>query len=47
MTAGGYSVWVRGQATKGSETRTFDWGFTTKLTFLHCDLGGSTSTATP
>jgi hypothetical protein len=40
MTAGGYSVWVRGQATKGSETRTFDWGFTTKLTFLHCDLGG-------
>jgi hypothetical protein len=40
MTAGGYSVWVRGQATKGAETRTFDWGFTTKLTFLHCDLGG-------
>lgn len=40
MAAGGYSLWVRGAATKGAESRTFDWGFTTKLTFLHCDLGG-------
>jgi hypothetical protein len=38
MKAGGYSVWVKGSATKGGVTKTFDWGFTLKLTYAHCDL---------
>lgn len=41
MKASGYSVWVRGSATKTEVTKTFDWGFTLKLTYAHCDLGGS------
>lgn len=38
MGAAGYSIWVRGSATKGAETKTFDWGFTLKLTHAHCDV---------
>jgi hypothetical protein len=38
MKSGGYSVWVKGSATKGGVTKTFDWGFTLDLTYAHCDL---------
>jgi hypothetical protein len=38
MKAAGYSIWVKGSATKGAVTKTFDWGFTMKLTYAHCDL---------
>lgn len=41
MKSGGYSLWVKGSATKGGVTKTFDWPFTMKLTYSHCDLGGS------
>jgi hypothetical protein len=41
MKAAGYSLWVRGSATKAGTTKTFDWGFTMKLTYAHCDLGAS------
>lgn len=41
MQAMGYSLWVRGSATNGTVTKTFDWPFTLKLTYAHCDLGGS------
>ena len=41
MKAGGYAMWVRGSATKAGVTKTFDWGFTMKLAYAHCDLGGS------
>jgi hypothetical protein len=34
--AAGYSLWLVGTATKGAETRTFDWGFTMKLEYSHC-----------
>lgn len=41
MTAAGYSIWIRGSATKDAETKTFDWGFPLELTYAHCDLQGS------
>ncbi|MDX2087406.1 MAG: hypothetical protein SFX73_06140 [Kofleriaceae bacterium] len=41
MKNAGYSIWVKGSATKGGVTKTFDWGFAFKYTFAHCDLGGA------
>lgn len=38
MRAAGYSVWVKGSATKDAVTKTFDWGFRLKLTYAHCGL---------
>jgi hypothetical protein len=38
MKAAGYSIWVQGSATKGGVTKTFDWGFTLKLTHAHCEV---------
>jgi hypothetical protein len=35
----GYSIWVRGTATKGTDTKTFDWGFRMRLTYAHCEAG--------
>lgn len=37
MKQAGYSIWVRGAATRGSVTKTFDWGFKLKLTHAHCE----------
>ena len=33
----GYSVYVEGVATKGGETKTFTWGFTTSTTYTNCE----------
>jgi hypothetical protein len=41
MKTAGYSIWVKGSASKGGVTKTFDWGFAFAYTFAHCDLGGS------
>jgi hypothetical protein len=38
MKAMAYGMWIKGSATKGAVTKTFEWGFTTKLTYSHCDL---------
>ncbi len=38
MKAAGYSIWLAGSATDGTATKTFDWGFTLKLTHAHCDV---------
>lgn len=39
MKANGYSIWVKGTATKDSQTKTFDWGFKMRLTYAHCEAG--------
>ncbi len=36
LVAGGYSIYVEGKATKGAETKSFKWGFTTKTLFERC-----------
>ncbi|MCA9545801.1 MAG: hypothetical protein KC613_15460 [Myxococcales bacterium] len=36
MNAGGYALWVAGEATKGAETKTFAWGFDTDTTYGPC-----------
>lgn len=41
MAAEGYSVWVRGTATKDSVVKTIDWGFSMKLAYAGCALGGT------
>ena len=33
----GYSVYVEGVATKGGDTKTFAWGFTTDTTYTNCE----------
>jgi hypothetical protein len=38
MKAAGYSIWVKGSATRGGVTKTFDWGFTLELTHAHCEV---------
>lgn len=38
MVLAGYSIWIRGSATKGAVTKSFDWGFTLKLTHAHCEV---------
>ena len=38
MKAAGASIWVRGTATKGADTRTFDWAFPFTLTYAHCEM---------
>lgn len=38
MKAAGYSIWIKGSATKGGVTKTLDWGFKLKLSYGHCDL---------
>ena len=38
MKAAGYSIWVKGSATKGAVTKTFDWGFALKLTHARCEV---------
>lgn len=37
MKAAGYSIWIKGSAAKAGVTKTFDWGFTLKLTHSHCE----------
>ena len=36
MADAGFSVWVEGTATRGSETVTFDWGFATNTKYFDC-----------
>jgi hypothetical protein len=36
MVAGGYSLYVEGKATKGTEIKTFKWGFSTKTVLDRC-----------
>jgi hypothetical protein len=38
MKAAGYSIRVVGSATKPGATKSFDWGFTLKLTHAHCEV---------
>lgn len=38
MRAAGYSIRVVGSATKAGVTKTFDWGFTLKVTHAHCEV---------
>src|ERR1041384_5617168 len=42
MQDGGYSVYIAGAATKGTETKSFGWGFTNSTRYAHCvsDLDG-------
>jgi hypothetical protein len=39
MKAGGYSMWVRGSATDGAQTKTFDWPLSLSLTYADCEMG--------
>jgi len=39
MKAGGFSIWVRGSATDGVTTKTFDWGLPLSLTYGDCEMG--------
>ncbi len=47
--AAGFAVQVKGTATKGGETKTFDWGFPVGTLYNHChaeiDVDGGVSTA--
>jgi len=36
VVGGGYSIYVEGKATKGAETKTFKWGFSTKTLLDKC-----------
>lgn len=36
MNDNGYAIYVEGQATRGDESRTFAWGFTTATTYRRC-----------
>ena len=38
MKAAGYSIWLKGRATNGAATKTFDWGFRLKLTHARCEI---------
>lgn len=38
MKAAGYSIWLTGTATDGTATKTFDWGYTLKLTHARCEV---------
>jgi hypothetical protein len=38
MKTAGYSIWVKGSATNGAATKTFDWGFTLKLAHARCEV---------
>ncbi len=38
MRAAGYALWVQGSATDGTDTFTFDWGFTFGLVITHCEI---------
>ncbi|MBP9113917.1 MAG: hypothetical protein KBF88_13985 [Polyangiaceae bacterium] len=42
MIAGGYSVYVEGTATKGTDSKAFAWGFTTNTLYANCkgEVGG-------
>jgi hypothetical protein len=52
MNERGYAIYIEGQATRGDESRTFAWGFTTATTYRHCrsvasvDGGGASSVLT-
>ena len=35
MKANGYGIWLKGSATKGAVTKTFEWGFAATLTYGH------------
>jgi hypothetical protein len=37
MKAGGYSIYVEGTGTKGTETKRFAWGFTQNTLYEHCE----------
>lgn len=39
MQAGGYSMWVRGSATNGAQTKTFDWPLSLSLAYAGCEMG--------
>lgn len=36
MNENGYAIYVEGEATRGDESRTFAWGFTTATTYRRC-----------
>lgn len=36
LKAENYAVWIKGSATDGAVTKTFDWGFTTPTLYNHC-----------
>lgn len=38
MKTEGFSIWVRGTATKGAETRAIDWGFKLDMAYAHCEM---------
>ncbi|PCC75200.1 hypothetical protein SAMN02745121_03591 [Nannocystis exedens] len=42
MKDGGYSIYVQGAATRGGETLTFIWGFSTRTLYTYCALAGAT-----
>jgi len=50
MVAGGYAIWVEGTAVRGTETKTFAWGFSTDTRYGDCHsmatlaAGGEAST---
>ncbi len=37
MQAAGYSLWIRGEAVRGSERIAFDWGFATDTSYVACE----------
>lgn len=46
MEAGGYSVYVEGSSTNGTDTFTFAWGFANTTTYSDCvDVGGGQETS--
>jgi hypothetical protein len=38
LKAAGYSVWVKGSASKDATTVTFDWGFALDIVHSHCEV---------
>ena len=47
--AGAYAVWIKGSATDGTATKTFEWGFTASTLYNHChtddaNVDGDTAT---
>lgn len=47
MTTKGYSVYVKGEATRGDERVTFAWGFTTRTVYEACQSKAVVDPATP
>lgn len=41
MITAGYGVWIQGSATKAGVTKSFDWGFRTKIGYAHCEMAAT------